>query len=66
MMSLTAAVTDAQRVTRQVEDRVDEAIEFSERERAVIGAELSDIACRLELCRLAVLDPEPDQAPRGG
>ena len=50
-------VGELQRLVGAFEADVGEAVHYSEDDRARIGAALSDLAVRVELIRLAVLDP---------
>lgn len=64
-MSLHLHVGEAQRIVAQLEESVTEAPEYSELDRARIGAALSDLAARLELVRIAVLEEDPERGPEG-
>ncbi len=51
-------VAELQRVTRQLEDELAEVEDYPGEDRRDAAAALSDVAVRLELARLAILEGE--------
>ena len=63
-MSLNLHVGELQRVVAQVEADIGEAEHYPPQDRQALASALTDLACRLELARIAILDREPVEAPR--
>lgn len=61
MSALGLPIGEMQRVTTQLEEALSEAGHYGVHERADAAAALSDLAVRLELARLTVLDPGADE-----
>ena len=65
MSNLALHISEIQRVATQLEDALGEVDAYSPQQRAAAAGALTDLAIRLELARLVVLDPGGDRQVEG-
>jgi hypothetical protein len=66
MSALNLHVGELQRVVAQLEDTVAEAGEYPHETRFRLADALEDLTSRLELCRSAILEPDPSEPDATG